>query len=103
MTPKIPSPVSLAVVDHTAFIRVPGRANFTSSVDFKTAVNELRLRGIEHFIVDLSQCVTMDSTFLGVLAGMAIHLIEEKGSKPEVDLELLNPNQRVADLLENLG
>ena len=95
--------MSLAIVDHTAFIRVPGRANFTSSIDFKTAVNALRQRGIEHLIVDLSQCVTMDSTFLGVLAGMAIGLIEEKGSKPEVDLKLLNPNQRVADLLENLG
>ena len=45
----------------------------------------------------------MDSTFLGVLAGMAIRLIEQKGLEPEIDLELLNPNQRVADLLENLG
>jgi anti-anti-sigma factor len=103
MGSKAPLPVSLAVVDHTAFIRVPGRANFTSSVDFKTAIQELRQRGLEHFVVDLSQCVTMDSTFLGVLAGMAIRLIEQKGLEPEIDLELLNPNQRVADLLENLG
>lgn len=103
MATNPPSPVSLAVVDHTAFIRVPGRANFTSSVDFKTAVQELRTRGLGHFVVDLSECVTMDSTFLGVLAGMAIRLIEQKGLEPEIDLELLNPNQRVADLLENLG
>jgi anti-sigma B factor antagonist len=103
MTPKTPSPVSLAVLDHTAFVRVPGRANFASSVDFKTAFHELRQRGLDHFVVDLTDCTTMDSTFLGVLAGLAIRLIEQKGTQPEVDLELLNPNQRVTDLLENLG
>jgi anti-sigma B factor antagonist len=103
MALKLPSPVSVAVVDHTAFIRVPGRANFTTSVEFKIAVQELRQRGLDHFVVDLTECITMDSTFLGVLAGMAIRLIEQKGLEPEIDLELLNPNHRVADLLENLG
>ena len=63
---KAPPVISVAVVDHTAFIKIPGRANFTSSVDFKTVVNELRGRGVDHFVMDLGECVTMDSTFLGI-------------------------------------
>jgi anti-anti-sigma regulatory factor len=98
--------MTVAVAAPTAFIRIPGRANFTSSVDFKTLVNELRQRGYDHFVLDLSECVTMDSTFLGVLAGIALRNADGKeigkdGQK--LALDLVNPNERIADLLDNLG
>lgn len=102
-----PAPViSVAVMDHTAFIKVAGRANFTLSVDFKRLVQELRQRGFKRFMLDLGECVTMDSTFLGVLAGIALRDIDGKESAPSderVHLDLLNPSSRVTDLLENLG
>jgi hypothetical protein len=44
----------------------------------------------------------MDSTFLGILAGFGLKL--NKADAPENQgIELLNPNSRIADLLENLG
>jgi anti-anti-sigma regulatory factor len=98
--------MSVAVVDPTAFVKIPGRANFTSSIDFKTLVSELRNRGIRHFVLDLGECITMDSTFLGVLAGLAMRNadgVETTNSGEKLLLELLNPNHRVADLLDNLG
>ncbi len=100
----IPSPtLFVAVVGPIAFIKIGGRANFTSSADFKKLAGELRQRGLEKFLLDLTDCITMDSTFLGVLSGLALK-IKETGQKSEnARLELLNPNQRVADLLENLG
>lgn len=106
MSPKNPPTMSVAVVEPTAFIKIPGRANFTSSVDFKTLVSELRARGVTHFVLDLGDCVTMDSTFLGVLAGLALRCADgaangAPGDKFEMDL--VNPNARVADLLDNLG
>jgi anti-sigma B factor antagonist len=101
------SPVmSVAVLEHTAFVKIPGRANFGSSVDFKTLVNELRTHGVDRFILDLGDCITMDSTFLGVLAGLALRNADGKETAPDgekLQLELLNPNARVADLLDNLG
>lgn len=103
---KAPPVISVAVVDTTAFIKIPGRANFTSSVDFKAVVTELRTRGVAHFIFDLGECVTMDSTFLGVLAGIALRHADGKevGNSPKnLRLDLLNPNARIAELLENLG
>lgn len=106
MSPKNPPSMSVAVVQPTAFIKIPGRANFTSSVDFKTLVSELRNRGVNHFVLDLGECITMDSTFLGVLAGMALRNADGAETTAEgerLQLDLVNPNARVADLLDNLG
>jgi anti-anti-sigma factor len=100
MTKTSPA-LCVAVVEHTAFIKVPGRANYASSIDLKTVVTELRQRGFSEFILDLHDCMTMDSTFLGVLAGLVL-----RNNQPEPDapsIELLNPNDRVLDLIENLG
>jgi anti-anti-sigma regulatory factor len=82
-------------------IKIVGRANFNSSVDFKTLVSELRQKGYSYFVLDLSECVLMDSTFLGVLTGFGLKL----GQRDCCDsgVELLNANPRITDLLENLG
>ena len=62
---------------------------------------ELRKRGICEFVLDLRECVTMDSTFLGVLAGLVLRNNHPTPESPRI--ELLNPNPRVLDLIENLG
>jgi anti-sigma B factor antagonist len=105
MTKVVPN-LQVAILDHAAIIKVQGRANFTSSVSFKKLLGELQQRGFECFVLDLSECVTMDSTFLGVLAGTAVKLgdgPEESLVNGQTHLRLLNPNQRVSDLLDNLG
>ena len=61
--------LSVWVGDKVVFIKVVGRANFTSSVDFKALVKALSEKGHHRFVLDLSECQLMDSTFLGVLAG----------------------------------
>ncbi len=86
-----------------ACIRVIGRANFTSSVDFKTLVNELRERGCKVFVIDLSECVLMDSTFLGLLAGLGLKLSNGDGNGGGHGVELFNPSARIMELLETLG
>ncbi|HZR21144.1 MAG TPA: STAS domain-containing protein, partial [Verrucomicrobiae bacterium] len=84
-------------------IKISGRANFSSSVDFKTVVQELCQRGCAYFVLDLSECTLMDSTFLGVLAGFGLQGKSGKCGQTSVVLELLNPNERVTELLESLG
>lgn len=85
-----------------ACVRIVGRANFHSSVDFKTLVNELKARGCHFFVLDLEQCVLMDSTFLGVLAGFGLKSRASEGEE-SWSIELLNPNTRIMELLESLG
>ncbi|MGZ8900855.1 MAG: STAS domain-containing protein [Limisphaerales bacterium] len=98
--------MSVAVVENVAFVKVPGRANFSTSVEFKFLISELRNTGVNHFVLDLGECVTMDSTFLGVLAGLALRNSDGKeidAAGQKLKLDLLNPNARIADLLDNLG
>ncbi|MEI6195374.1 MAG: STAS domain-containing protein [Verrucomicrobiota bacterium] len=94
--------LSVLVGSNFACVKIAGRANFASSPDFKTLIEELRQKGYGHFIVDLSECVLMDSTFLGVLAQFGLKLNAPNGAG-QPGIELSNPNTRVTELLENLG
>jgi len=100
--PASSAKLSVVVGKDFACVKIAGRANFTFSPDFKTLLAELIQKGYGHFIIDLSECVLMDSTFLGVLAGFGIKLSQASatGNGP---IELSNPNARVTELLENLG
>ncbi len=91
------------VGEHFACVRIIGRANFASSVDFKTLVDELRHKGCHCFVLDLSECVLMDSTFLGVLAGLGLKLSTGHGGLAGRRVELFNPSPRITELLETLG
>ncbi len=86
-----------------ACIKIIGRANFASSIDFKMLVNELRQKGYRYFVLDLAECMLMDSTFLGVLAGFGLKMNGASPGQGDGKIELSNPNARVAELLENLG
>jgi anti-anti-sigma factor len=97
-----PANLSVLVGKNFACVKIAGRANFASSPDFKTLLNELAQKGYGHFILDLSECVLMDSTFLGVLAGFGIKL-NPNGAPAERGIELHNATARVSELLENLG
>jgi len=86
-----------------ACIKIIGRANFNSSIDFKTLVNELLQKGFNYFVLDLSECALMDSTFLGVLAGLGLKSTGNENNSANPTIELLNANVRITELLENLG
>ena len=94
--------LSVLVGKNCVCIKICGRANFASSPDFKTLLNELAQKGFGHFILDLGECVLMDSTFLGVLSGFGMK-INPHGAPAQRGIELHNPSTRVSELLENLG
>ena len=85
-----------------ACVKVSGRANFSFSPDFKVLLAGLAQKGYHHFIIDLSECMLMDSTFLGVLAGFGIQM-NTTLAPGRRGIELSNPNARITELLENLG
>jgi anti-sigma B factor antagonist len=95
--------ILVMVEDRLACIRIKGCANFTSGTDFKTLVDELRQKGCDCFVLDLSECVLMDSTFLGLLAGLGLKLTTVNGGPARHGVELFNPSPRITELLETLG
>jgi anti-anti-sigma factor len=97
-----PAKIMVAVCDQAVFIQIAGRGDFNSSLDLKKLFDELRQRGFRRFVLELGQCVMMDSTFLGLLAGEALKVCDNH-NLPPTPLELVNPNARIAEVLENLG
>jgi anti-anti-sigma regulatory factor len=55
-------------------IRVEGRASFQNSGAIKDFLGACITGGRRRFVMDFEACTTMDSTFLGVLAGAALQL-----------------------------
>ena len=55
-------------------IRIDGRASFQNSGSLRDFISEMLARGKTKFVLDFQHCASMDSTFLGVLAGAAIEL-----------------------------
>ncbi len=85
-----------------AIIKIAGRAAAENARDFQQLIQRLHGDGIARFALDLSGCLLMDSTFSGVLAGLAT----EMGPTPGDDWQhftIVGANARVLDLLDNLG
>ena len=86
----------------SAIIKIAGRAAAESARDFQQLIQRLQGDGITRFALDLTGCLLMDSTFSGVLAGLAT----EMGPTPGDDWQhftIVGANARVLDLLDNLG
>jgi anti-anti-sigma factor len=81
-------------------VRIEGRASFQNSAGLRDFVAEMLRRGRTRFVIDFQQCTSMDSTFLGVLAGAAIEL--RKGT-PAGSIVLTRVGQRNLELIRNLG
>jgi len=95
--------MQVRVGDSAACVRINGRANFTTSIDFKKLLFELEARGFRRFTLDLTDCVLMDSTFLGVLAGFGLQSPSGPDGGKGTVIELFHAQPRIVDLLENLG
>ena len=92
----------VAVSDQVVFIKINGKGDFNLSLDLKKLFVELRQHGYRRFVLEVCSCAMMDSTFLGMLADIALKFCD--ASNPQgFPLELINPNPRIAETLENLG
>ena len=81
-------------------VRIEGRASFMNSGGLKDFFAELIKQGKRRFVVDFKRCASMDSTFLGVLAGAALEL--RRQSPPGI-LTLGRVGERNLELIRNLG
>lgn len=81
-------------------VRIDGRASFQNSGSLRDFISEMLARGKTRFILDFQRCVSMDSTFLGVLAGAAIEL---RKTSPSGSIVVTRVAQRNLELMRNLG
>ncbi len=81
-------------------IRIQGRASFLNSSSLREFTTEMVHQGKRRFVIDFSACTGMDSTFLGVLAGLALDL---RKSDPKGTVVFCRLAARNLELIRNLG
>lgn len=98
VTPPL-TQVLAATVDGCTLVVVPTMANFKLAPAFKQAVQAARLSDSALVVVDMANCRTMDSSFMGTLAG----LWRTAGKDGQPALVLINLGPAPAALLKGLG
>jgi anti-anti-sigma regulatory factor len=81
-------------------VRVIGRGTFQNGQPLRRYALEMMERGARQFVVDLGQCQGMDSTFLGVLAGIGLRLAQLPGRGK---VQIARISARNMELLQTLG
>jgi anti-sigma B factor antagonist len=88
-----------AIAGNKVFVRVTGRGSFKLSATLKQFIAQVASRPpISTIVLDLKDCIGMDSTFMGVLAGLSGRLKQNNQM-----LELINLSEKNAKLLATLG
>ncbi len=88
------------VTPENAFVRVFQKASFLNCAPLRSFFEECLVVGRRNYVVDFQECSSMDSTFLGILVGLAMKLrkFEDDGR-----LTLINLKDRNLETVRNLG
>ena len=98
-TPSTANVLEVARQGATAYLRVLGRATFTVGPVLKQFGTAAIEEGCTRMVLDVSACKGMDSTFMGVLAGMATRLTRQTGGT----MLILNVSDKLFEVLSTLG
>lgn len=90
--------VEVAIRDRDAFVRVHGRGTFKIGPSLKQFGVAAIERGCSSIIFEMQDCVGMDSTFMGILAGLATTLKKTAG-----EVVLRNLTEKNLFLIRMLG
>lgn len=92
--------LTAAYIDQSAVIRVEGRGSFKTSPPMKQFIHQvIETQSAQRILIDMTDCTGMDSTFMGVVAGLSC-LIK---SKPDLSFKLINLSEKNKKLLVTLG
>ncbi len=94
------SKILAAIVEDIVIVKIEGKGSFQNSKTLKEFLDKMLERGYKKFIFDFNDCITMDSTFMGTLAGLSIKL---KKSGEEGKIVIVSPNKQCYRLLTTLG
>ncbi len=102
----------IAASQRSFYVRVVGLATMTNSVHLQEVLQHSRSQGFRRFIFDLGACSGLDSTFMGILLGVAMG--ENGGPSPgdeegsnggdgPATVVLVNASSYLAGLLAGVG
>lgn len=86
--------------DDPVILKVVGRASFLNSAPIKEVFERLVRQGKRRFVIDFKTCSGMDSTFLGIIAGLGLQMLK---LHPPGAVVLCRLGDRNRELVRNLG
>lgn len=90
--------VFVAIAGRNAIVKVEGRGSFKVSASLKAFGDSVIRMQLPLMLVEMAHCIGMDSTFMGVLAGLASRLKSQQGR-----IVLVNCSPRTRGLVATLG
>jgi anti-anti-sigma factor len=90
--------IEVGVQDRTLLVRVRGRGIFLNCQPLKQYALGLVGRDCRTVLVEAGECTYMDSSFLGMLTGLAIALRRVGGA-----VEIANPQPKVNETMRAIG
>jgi anti-sigma B factor antagonist len=92
--------LKVAILGNLALVDVHGRGTFNLGAVLKQfGVAALAKHRCDRVIMNMADCETMDSTFMGVIAGLAMRIKRDR----EGSLTMVNLSERTSQLLSTLG
>lgn len=82
-----------------AFVRILGRGSFKVSGSLKEFGARISHMPNIRLVMDLSECISMDSTFMGVLAGLSFQFRKQQAER----IQLVNVTPKLQGLIATLG
>lgn len=83
-----------------AIVKITGRVSFVNSGPLRDFFSHVTSAGKRRFIIDFAECSSMDSTFLGIIAGAALDL---RRADPPGSIVICRLGARNLELVRNLG
>ncbi len=84
--------------EHIVYCRIVGYGNMNNCAPFQESSQQLQEQGYREFILDFSRCEGLDSTFLGILLGMAVGLDDEPAK-----VVVVNAGDSIRKILTEVG
>jgi ABC-type transporter Mla MlaB component len=94
-----PGSLDVARAGSTVYVRVKGLGIATIGLDLWDFAEEMGRQGYTTFIVDLAECQSFDSTFMGVLVGVAEVASESQGG----GVMVIHPSPHHKKLMSEVG
>lgn len=90
--------IRFGIFEGFTWIRVEGKGSFLQSPALKECAEQRQADGERNFVIDLEECLGMDSTFMGYLAGLASRVRRAGGG-----VGIAGAGERNRQSLEDLG
>jgi hypothetical protein len=94
--------IQVGCFDDVAWIRVDGPANHLNSAEVKSFASQRIAADKPNFVIDLENCTTLDSTFIGTLTSIVLE-VRRVPSAEQGQMQIINANERNRLAMTKLG